>query len=130
MPQRKARDAIPNLLLQQARLERGWTQSDVSRNSKLLISDAELVSRWERGLSRPREKQLPLIARVLNLDDPAELFAAAGYGSTPIGPKNVAVLTLEVDGDFIRAVHNVANPDKLAHLNLPSTLGKEWRIRS
>jgi RNA polymerase sigma-70 factor, ECF subfamily len=31
------------------------------------------------------------------------------------------VVTLEVEGDFIRAVRNVANPDKLAHLNLPPT---------
>lgn len=30
-----------------------------------------------------------------------------------------AVLTLEVDGDFIHAVRAVANPDKLAHLHLP-----------
>jgi RNA polymerase sigma-70 factor, ECF subfamily len=29
------------------------------------------------------------------------------------------VITLEVEGDFIRAVRNVANPDKLARLNLP-----------
>ena len=41
------------------------------------------------------------------------------------------VLTLEVEGGFIRAIRNVANPDKLAHLNLPPTSGnKEWRIRS
>jgi RNA polymerase sigma-70 factor (ECF subfamily) len=42
----------------------------------------------------------------------------------------VSVLTLEVEGDFIRAIRNVANPDKLAHLNLPPTSGQEWRIRS
>jgi hypothetical protein len=41
-----------------------------------------------------------------------------------------SVLTLEVEGDFIRAIRNVANPDKLAHLNLPPTSGQEWRIRS
>lgn len=41
-----------------------------------------------------------------------------------------AVLTLEVDGDVIRAIRNIANPDKLAHLNLPPTSGQEWRIRS
>lgn len=32
----------------------------------------------------------------------------------------VGVLTLEVEGDFIRAIRNIANPDKLAHLK-PST---------
>jgi RNA polymerase sigma-70 factor (ECF subfamily) len=41
-----------------------------------------------------------------------------------------SVLTLEVEGDFIRAVRNVANPDKLAHLNLPPSSSQEWRIRS
>ncbi len=41
----------------------------------------------------------------------------------------VSVLTLEVEGDFIRAVRNVANPDKLAHLNLPPTSAQVWRIR-
>jgi RNA polymerase sigma-70 factor (ECF subfamily) len=41
-----------------------------------------------------------------------------------------SVLTLGVEGDFIRAIRNVANPDKLAHLNLPPTSGQEWRIRS
>ena len=41
-----------------------------------------------------------------------------------------AVLTLEVEGDLIRAVRNVANPDKLAHLNLPPTSGQEWRLRA
>jgi RNA polymerase sigma-70 factor (ECF subfamily) len=40
------------------------------------------------------------------------------------------VLMLEVEGDLIRAIRNVANPDKLAHLNLPPTSGQEWRIKS
>ena len=40
----------------------------------------------------------------------------------------VSVLTLEVEGDFIRALRTVANPDKLAHLNLPSTSDKQWRL--
>ena len=40
----------------------------------------------------------------------------------------VSVLTLDVEGEFIRAVRNVANPDKLAHLNLPPTSDQEWRI--
>ena len=40
----------------------------------------------------------------------------------------VSVLMLEVEGDFIRAMRSVANPDKLAHLNpLPSS-GQEWRL--
>ncbi len=40
------------------------------------------------------------------------------------------LLTLEVEGDFIRAVRNIANPDKLAHLNLPPTSDQVWRIRT
>ena len=42
----------------------------------------------------------------------------------------VSVLTLEVEGDLICAVRNVANPDKLAYLNLPSSSGKQWRLGS
>lgn len=43
----------------------------------------------------------------------------------------IAVLTLEMEADLIRAVRAVVNPDKLAHLNLPPTsASKEWRIRS
>ena len=38
------------------------------------------------------------------------------------------VLTLEVEGGFIRAMHNVANPDKLAHLKLPPTSNKQWQL--
>jgi RNA polymerase sigma-70 factor, ECF subfamily len=41
-----------------------------------------------------------------------------------------SVLTLEVDGEFIRALRNVANPDKLTHLNLLPKSAQEWRIRS
>lgn len=36
----------------------------------------------------------------------------------------VSVLTLEVEGDYIRAMRNVANPDKLAHLDLPHASGQ------
>jgi RNA polymerase sigma-70 factor (ECF subfamily) len=36
-----------------------------------------------------------------------------------------SVFTLEVERELIRAVRNVANPDKLAHLNLPPTSAQE-----
>jgi RNA polymerase sigma-70 factor (ECF subfamily) len=40
-----------------------------------------------------------------------------------------SILTLEVEGDFIRVLRNVANPDKLAHLGLPpSSDNRKWRI--
>ena len=80
-------------MLERLRLKAGIKHQ--AEFATLVKSTQQTVSRWERGLSRPREKQLPLIARVLNLDESAELFAAAGYGSTPIGPKNVAALTFD-----------------------------------
>ena len=46
--------------------------------AKLVKSTQQTVSRWERGVSRPRDKQLPLIASVLKADI-APLLAAAGY---------------------------------------------------
>jgi len=42
----------------------------------------------------------------------------------------IGLLALEVAGDLIRAVRNVANPDKLAHLHLPPTSGQVWRLGS
>ena len=42
--------------------------------------------------------------------------------------QTISVLTLDVEGEFIRAFRSVANPDKLVHLNLPPTSGKAWRI--
>lgn len=61
-----------------------------------------------------------------------EMIEANGLPALLVRVKGqiVSVLTLEVEGEFIRAVRNVANPDKLAHLNLPPTSGQEWRIRS
>jgi transcriptional regulator with XRE-family HTH domain len=50
-------------------------QSELSR--RLGISQ-QTVSRWERGLSRPRDKEIPLLATVLAADQEA-LFRAAGY---------------------------------------------------
>ena len=37
----------------------------------------------------------------------------------------VSVVTLEVEGDVIHTLRNVANPDKLAHLKLPSTSARQ-----
>jgi transcriptional regulator with XRE-family HTH domain len=44
----------------------------------LVKSKQQTVSRWEAGLSRPRDKQIPLIAAVLKADV-ADLLAAAGF---------------------------------------------------
>jgi RNA polymerase sigma-70 factor, ECF subfamily len=42
----------------------------------------------------------------------------------------VGVLTLDVEGEFIRAIRTVANPDKLAHLQRPPASGQERRLRA
>jgi RNA polymerase sigma-70 factor (ECF subfamily) len=42
----------------------------------------------------------------------------------------IAVLTFDVEGEFIRAARAVANPDKLAHLNLLPMSGQERQLRS
>lgn len=48
---RKASQAIPNRLLRQARLERGWTQKDVA--NRIGAPQDLNVTRWERGTARP-----------------------------------------------------------------------------
>jgi RNA polymerase sigma-70 factor (ECF subfamily) len=61
-----------------------------------------------------------------------ELIEANGLPALLIRVKGqiFGVLTLEVEGDVICAMHNVANPDKLGHLNLPPTSGQAWTIKS
>jgi RNA polymerase sigma-70 factor (ECF subfamily) len=51
----------------------------------------------------------------------AEVIEANGLPALLMRIKGqiASLLTLEVEGDFIRAVRTVLNPDKLAHLNLP-----------
>ena len=58
-------------------------QSELSR--RLGISQ-QTVSRWERGLSRPRDKEIPLLATVLAADQEA-LFRAAGYARAAVAAK-------------------------------------------
>jgi RNA polymerase sigma-70 factor, ECF subfamily len=61
-----------------------------------------------------------------------EVIEANGLPALLIRVKEqvVGVLTLEAEGDFIRAIRNVVNPDKLAHLRLPPTSGQEGRLRA
>jgi RNA polymerase sigma-70 factor (ECF subfamily) len=40
----------------------------------------------------------------------------------------VGVITLEMEGEFIRAMRNVSNPDKLAYVKLSTTPGQTWQI--
>lgn len=63
-------------LISQLRLKTGLTQqSDLAGLAK---TSQQTVSRWESGVSRPRDKQMPLLASVLKADL-GELLAAAGY---------------------------------------------------
>ena len=63
---------------------------------------------------------------------PLEVIEANGLAALLVRVKGqiASLLTLEVEGDFIRAVRTIINPDKLAHLNLPPTSGQEWRLIS
>jgi RNA polymerase sigma-70 factor, ECF subfamily len=53
----------------------------------------------------------------------AEVIEANGLAAVLVRVKGqiASLLTLEVEGDRIRAVRTIINPDKLAHLKLPST---------
>ena len=63
-------------LVIQLRLKAGLIQqSDLANLAK---TSQQTVSRWESGVSRPRDKQMPLLASVLKADLD-ELLAAAGY---------------------------------------------------
>lgn len=69
-------------LVVQLRLKNGLTQQ--SDLASLVKSTQQTISRWESGVSRPRDKQMPLLASVLK-GDLAELLAAAGYTKlTPV----------------------------------------------
>lgn len=61
-----------------------------------------------------------------------EVIEANGLPALLIRVKGqiIGLLALEVAGDVIRAVRNVANPDKLAYLQLPSPSGQVWRVKS
>lgn len=49
----------------------------------LLSISPQAVSRWEAGLSRPRQKQIPVLARVLKAD-PEDLLLSAGYSTKTV----------------------------------------------
>lgn len=66
-------------LVVRLRLKAGLIQqSDLAGLAKI---SQQTVSRWESGVSRPRDKQMPLLASVLKADL-GELLAAAGYTTT------------------------------------------------
>lgn len=61
-----------------AELRRAAGLAQQSDLAVLVKTSQQTVSRWEAGISRPRDKQLPLLARVLKVDLD-KLLAAAGY---------------------------------------------------
>src|ERR1700676_5118431 len=63
-------------LLMSLRLKAGIAKQ--SEFARLIKNTQQTVSRWERGASRPRDKEFPLIAEVLSADV-GQLLAAAGY---------------------------------------------------
>src|SRR5690242_9968301 len=57
----------------------------------------QAVSRWEAGLSRPRERQIPVLATALKVGE-AAFRKAAGYGAhSEVLP---ATATISFDQDF------------------------------
>ena len=64
------------VLLQNLRQKAGIAQQ--SELAKMVGSTQQTVSRWEVGSSRPRQKQMPIIASALQTDID-ELLKTAGY---------------------------------------------------
>jgi transcriptional regulator with XRE-family HTH domain len=65
-------------LIRQARIRRGWGQDELAQ--QLGSVGQQTVSRWERGLSRPRPAVIPQLAGLLNVSE-SHLLALAGYPS-------------------------------------------------
>jgi RNA polymerase sigma-70 factor (ECF subfamily) len=63
-------------------------------------------------------------------DMTVEVIEANGLAALLVRVKGqiTSLVTLEVEGNLIRAVRTVVNPDKLAHLKLPATPDKQWRL--
>jgi RNA polymerase sigma-70 factor (ECF subfamily) len=87
-----------------------------------------------------REKVARAVIALLSHAPEGTTFEAIEANGLPallirIKDQIAGVITVEVDADgerdVIRAARNVANPDKLAHLNLPPTptSGQKWTIR-
>jgi RNA polymerase sigma-70 factor (ECF subfamily) len=113
-------DGLMSLLVEDVT---AWSDSGgkVSGAARHPIQGRDKVARGLIGLlSRAPEGMTVEVIEVNGL--PALLMRVKG--------QIVGVITLEVEGDYIRALRSVANPDKLAHLNVPPTSGQEWRIRS
>lgn len=73
---REAPYAELGALLSELRQKAGIAQQ--SQLAELIKTSQQTISRWEAGSSRPRARQVPLLARVLRTKA-EELLIAAGY---------------------------------------------------
>jgi transcriptional regulator with XRE-family HTH domain len=71
-------------LLRAARAEKGWDQAQFATH--LGTVSQQTVSRWERGVTRPRKSMIPDIAEVLDIDGGKLLDAMTGTQSPSAGP--------------------------------------------
>lgn len=119
-----------------------FVAGDIDRLMGLLAED---VSAWADGGGKVVGAALhPIQGREKVARGLAGLLARVPEGTTVekvevnglsailvrINGQVVNILTLEVEGGFIRAMRNVANPDKLAHLDFPPTSSQVWSIQS
>lgn len=83
---------------------------------------------WSRGREQVARGIIGHLSRV-PVGTTAEMIEVNGLPALLVRTKGqiASVLTLEVEGELIRAVRTILNPDKLAHLNLPPTSGQTWR---
>lgn len=125
-----------------ARFMEAFTAGDIDSLMTLLAED---VTVWSDGGGKVVGAALhPIQGRDKVLRGIRSLLAHAPEGTTVevieanglpallirVKGQIVSVLTLEVDGNFIRAMRSVANPDKLAHLDVPPASGQAWKLRS
>ena len=124
------------------RFMEAWIAADIDGLMSLLAEDVTVCSdsggkvsgaarRPVQGRDKVAQGIIGLLSRVPE-GTTVEVIEANGLPALLMRVKGqiVGVTTLEVEGDYIRAIRNIANPDKLAHLNPPSTSNQKWRIKS
>jgi RNA polymerase sigma-70 factor (ECF subfamily) len=124
------------------RFMEAWIAADIDGLMSLLAEDVTVCSdsggkvsgaarRPVQGRDKVAQGIIGLLSRVPE-GTTVEVIEANGLPALLMRVKGqiVGVTTLEVEGDYIRAIRNIANPDKLTHLNPPSTSNQKWRIKS
>src|SRR5690606_25825365 len=122
------------------RFMEAFTAGDIDGLTALLAEDITVwsdsggkVSRAVRHPIEGRDKVVRAIMALLSHapeDTTFEVIEVNGLPALLVRIKGqvAGVLTLEVEGDLIRAVRTVVNPDKLAYLHPVSVSGQQWRI--